>query len=46
MNILIMTGGRTDQGFALGFLQKSTFDLCIVADSALEIWDKVEDRNS
>ena len=44
MNILIMTGGRTDQGFALGFLQKSTFDLCIVADSALEIWDKVEDK--
>ena len=44
MKILIMTGGRTDKGFALGFLQKEAFDICIVADSALEMWDKVEEK--
>ena len=44
MKILIMTGGRTDKGFALGFLQKEAFDICIVADSALEIWNKVEEK--
>ena len=44
MKILIMTGGRTDKGFALGFFQKEAFDICIVADSALEIWDKVEEK--
>lgn len=41
MKILIMTGGTTDVGFALGFLREETFDICIVADSALEIWDKM-----
>ena len=46
MKILIMTGGRTDKGFALGFLQKEEFDIRIVADSALETWDKVGDKLS
>ena len=46
MKILIMTGGRTDKSFALGFLKKEVFDCCIVADSALEVWDKVGEEPS
>ena len=41
MKIVIMTGGRTDKSFALGFFKEERYDICIVADSALEIWDKM-----
>ena len=41
-----MTGGRTDKGFALGFLGNKVFDVCIVADRALEIWDEMGEASS
>jgi len=41
MNILIITGGRTDEDFALGFLHENSFDHIIVVDGALKFWDEV-----
>lgn len=45
MKILIMTGGTTDKSFALGFLKQEAFDTYIVADSALETWDKMGEED-
>ena len=42
MRILIITGGRIDESFALSLLQKEKFDHMIVVDGALAFWDKVE----
>jgi len=42
MRILIITGGRIDENFALSLLQKERFDHIIVVDGALAFWDKVE----
>ena len=42
MRILIITGGRIDEDFALSFLKKEKFDHIIVVDGALAFWDKVE----
>lgn len=42
MRILIITGGRIDEDFALSLLQKEKFDHMIVVDGALAFWDKVE----
>lgn len=45
MRILIITGGRIDEDFALSFLKKEKFNHIIVVDGALAFWDKVE-KNS
>ena len=42
MRILIITGGRIDEDFALSLLKKEKFDHMIVVDGALAFWDKVE----
>lgn len=42
MRILIITGGRIDEDFALSFLEKENFDHVIVVDGALAFLDKVE----
>lgn len=41
MKILIITGGRIDEDFALSFLEKKNFDHVIVVDGALAFWNKV-----
>lgn len=42
MRILIITGGRIDEDFALAFLKDEKFNHIIVVDGALAFWDKVE----
>lgn len=42
MRILIITGGRIDEDFALSLLEKEKFEHMIVVDGALAFWDKVE----
>ena len=42
MRILIITGGRIDEDFALSLLKKEKFEHMIVVDGALAFWDKVE----
>ena len=42
MRILIITGGRIDEDFALSLLKKEKFEHMIVVDGALALWDKVE----
>ena len=42
MRILIITGGRIDEDFALSLLEKKKFEHMIVVDGALAFWDKVE----
>ncbi len=44
MDILIITGGRIDEDFALGFLYEHRFSHIIVVDGALAFWDKVEKK--
>ena len=44
MKILIITGGRIDEDFALGFLNSHSFDHVIAVDGALAFWDKVESK--
>lgn len=45
MRILIITGGRIDEDFALSFLENKNFDHVIVVDGALAFWDKVESNS-
>ena len=42
MRILIITGGRIDEDFALSLLKKEQFNHMIVVDGALAFWDRVE----
>ena len=42
MRILIITGGRIDEDFALSLLEKKKLEHMIVVDGALAFWDKVE----
>lgn len=44
MKILIITGGRIDEDFVLGFLNSQSFDQIISVDGALAFWDKVVGR--
>lgn len=39
--ILIITGGKIDDDFALGFLCEEKFDHIIVVDGALAFWDRI-----
>lgn len=45
MKILIITGGRIDEDFALDLLNGESYDHVIVVDGALELWDKVGVRS-
>lgn len=44
MRILIITGGRIDEDFALSFMREMKFDHTIVVDGALAFWDKVGEK--
>lgn len=41
MKILIVTGGKIDEDFALQFLEKNSFDLIIAADKGMELLGKL-----